>query len=322
MGCRQHPQGRILCPVRLSDAFDAYRASAASRGVRSLPQLDAARKRWEAHFGPEAQVEDLTTASLEAFWASERGVLAPATARRVLGVGLAAIRSQGHTVSTPRHLSSGQRLSTHCVLSIEQARELWRAAQAREHWRRYVWLALGTGARPEALLQLQGHQFDGRLLRLAPPGWIPTKKRRPTLPVPALLAAEMASWKVGHMVTYRGRPIARAVEMFRRLSKALGWKVTAYDLRHTVATELRRRGASEYDASVWMGHAAPGSRTTELYVHERPDYLARCSQLLDTYLREVAKVVVVGATGIEPVTPTMSRPAGQFVVPYWFVPPR
>ena len=55
-----------------------------------------------------------------------------------------------------------------------------------EHVRVFLALAIGTAARPEAILQLNRFQCDLErgTINLNPPGRVQTKKRRPILPMP------------------------------------------------------------------------------------------------------------------------------------------
>ncbi len=118
-------------------------------------------------------------------------------------------------------------------------------------------------------------------------------------------------------------------------------------LRHTVGTELRRRKVAGWDVSAQLGHKKGESApTTENYAKFDPDYLAGPRDAIDAWMMELAAKVprmqavldlgnpsdasamtlrvggvaagsteslvpsgfpVVGGTGFEPVTPTMSR---------------
>ncbi|WP_454262372.1 tyrosine-type recombinase/integrase [Pseudoxanthomonas mexicana] len=118
-------------------------------------------------------------------------------------------------------------------------------------------------------------------------------------------------------------------------------------LRHTVGTELRRRKVVGWDVSAQLGHKKGESApTTENYAKFDPDYLAGPRDAIDAWMMELAAKVprmqavldlgnpsdasamplrvggvaggttetlvpsrfpVVGGTGFEPVTPTMSR---------------
>ena len=103
-----------------------------------------------------------------------------------------------------------------------------------------------------------------------------------------------------------------------------------------MATELRARNVPEWEVAGMLGHKIPTARTTERYAKFRPDYLSQAIEAIDDYFTELqadfggllfgtvfnpvraSSVLVpklrfpqvvekmVGSTGIEPVTPTMS----------------
>ena len=115
-----------------------------------------------------------------------------------------------------------------------------------------------------------------------------------------------------------------AIEDGRRRAAAI-LEVTAYTIRHTVAVEMRKRGVPVWEVAGFLGHSS-GYKTTERYAKFGPDHLGHAVRAIDAYfaelglaaaprvssvlvpLREVPQPIenMVGATGIEPVTPTMS----------------
>ncbi|MFS3137742.1 tyrosine-type recombinase/integrase [Gluconacetobacter sacchari] len=185
------------------------------------------------------------------------------------------------------------------------------------------------------------------VIDLNPPGRARTKKRRPRIPIPEFLRSWIESVPSGPLVTWKGKPIRKINGSWQaaRESAGLSDEIVPYTIRHTMATELITRGVPEIEVASLMGHAMPNLRTTGRYVHVRPDYLAnarraideiasaigraatrpmvklnlRASNVLDSTAKDGSpmhkpqKTVgflperMVGATGIEPVTPTMSR---------------
>jgi hypothetical protein len=138
-------------------------------------------------------------------------------------------------------------------------------------------------------------------------------------------------------VLYRGKPVASVKKSFSRITAMAGLKdVSPYCLRHTMATELRARNVPEWEVMGMLGHKSRQARTSERYAKFRPDYLGEAMQAIDGYFAELrrefghllpeavfnpvrarsvlvpnldnAKMAekMVGATGIEPVTPAMS----------------
>ena len=100
-----------------------------------------------------------------------------------------------------------------------------------------------------------------------------------------------------------------------------------------MATELRKRGVPPWEVSGLLGHKSAGFATTEIYAKYDPDYLGKAAEEIDAYFGELQEHVsrqivlpmratcvpparravtqvadlLVGASGIEPPTPTMSR---------------
>jgi integrase len=134
--------------------------------------------------------------------------------------------------------------------------------------------------------------FRAKVVHLAPEGWVQNKKRRPTVPMASALAAELKRWKPKPdevLVAYKGKAMHRARESFKRLSTASRVPCTAYTIRHTVATELRRRNVPEWDVAGFLGHRGPGSATTARYAHYRPDYMRSSAAAVDRYVRDIQR---------------------------------
>ncbi len=163
-------------------------------------------------------------------------------------------------------------------LSVEELARLWDADMA-EHVRMLLVLLLGTADRPEAVLELTRFQcdLDRGTINLNPPGRLQTKKRRPILPMADFLRPWIEAVPAGPLVAYRGRPVKYLAHAFQNLRDAAGFgrDVTAYTVRHTVATELFRRRVPRSEISIFLGHRMPDFRTTGRYVHVAPDYLAK-----------------------------------------------
>jgi integrase len=211
----------------------------------------------------------------------------------------------------------------------------------------FCMIALNTLARPEAVLDLAPAQVDleARIIKLNPHGRKQTKKFRPEVPITNTLLPLLQSRSVKRFVhKVDGEPYTTPIKTsFRRLitEAGLSKEITPYSLRHTMAVEMRRRGVPLWELQGYMGHKAGG--ITETYAKFGPDYLSQGSRAIDAYFADLGamfadgapwslfnvachdvpapKVVdfnladkllnfngkMVGGTGIEPVTPTMSR---------------
>ena len=219
-------------------------------------------------------------------------------------------------------------------------------ADMPEHLWAYILIRLATGCRGDAARDLQPFQVDfhAKLIRLNPPGRRQTKKYRPVVPLIGTLAAFLKT-RTGdaHYVNWHGEKVGSVRRTWDKVRVAAGlpdWFVQRI-LRHTVGTELRRRGVPGWEVSGLLGHKkGESAATTENYAKFDPAYLRKAARALDAWLADLAKDVpklhpfcgvsrgsaaaksarpnpvktthahrlkVVGGTGIEPVTPTMSR---------------
>ena len=214
------------------------------------------------------------------------------------------------------------------IMSIEEAAYLW-AAAVHEHERACLRLALGTLARPEAILELSSFQIDcgARLIRLNPPGRKQTKKRRPTVPMCETLAPHVTGLPPGPVVSYKGRAVknirgpinrlkkrarrmvrdeaARAARRCRRTGRrGEAWaaiaaaracgdallEITPYTIRHTMASVPRKRQVPPWEVAGFLGHTS-GYKTTERHAIFDPDHLGQAVQAIDAYFADLENAI-------------------------------
>jgi integrase len=172
------------------------------------------------------------------------------------------------------------------------------------------------------------------------------KKRRPITRIPASLEPWLDFWDTDDddipYILHHGEPIRSVRQTFKRKGKELGFpELTPYTLRHKMATELSARGVGLKELAYQMGHLMPDLKTTQRYMKFDKRYLANAKAAIEEYLVElnsltkrdllaphtpkilpsasnartqrqleipfaINEIRMVGATGIEPVTPTMS----------------
>ena len=167
--------------------------------------------------------------------------------------------------------------------------------------------------------------------RGAPPDRLPlsgirTSFRRLTARAARMIRAEAAALaRKLRADGYRGEALAAIVDGRRRATAMA--EITPYTIRHTVASELRRRGVSVWDVAGLLGHSS-GYKTTERYAKFGPDHLAGCVRAIDAYFADLRAVLgalpsdvaveplrvscvlengrrLVEPRGIEPLTSTM-----------------
>jgi integrase len=219
----------------------------------------------------------------------------PGTIKRAWGIAKAAVGWAWRNGELDRpmpflRLPEGQ--GRERILTTEELARLW-DADMPEHIRVFVALLIGTGSRPEALLQLTRFQCDTRAgtINLNPPGREQTKKRRPIVPMADWLRPWIEAASDGPLIAYRGRPVEKVAKAFRTLREAagLGDDVMAYTIRHTVATQLMMRGVPELEIAALLGHRAPNIRTTGRYIHAAPGYLSGAVRALNELANDIGR---------------------------------
>ena len=163
------------------------------------------------------------------------------------------------------------------------------AACLHEHQRRFLLLAIGTAARPGALVDLTWDRvdFETGTIAQALPGVDHGNKRRPRVPMPASVAAYLAGCRsVGPVVQWKGKPLSDHRRVYAGLAERAGVAVTAYGIRKACATWMRREGVPEWDVLGMLGHRAGGTQT-ERYAHWRPEYMRAAADSLERLIRAV-----------------------------------
>ena len=294
---------------------------------------------WREYWGETATVADLSLGRQEKFidWLRAKGY-SDGYMRRIVGVGQTALnraRKRQEVADVPfvelppdgeafEHKATRAQLVA--LLNAKMAPHIWT----------YCLIRLNTGCRGDAALDLQPFQvnFETKLVRLNPAGRRQTKKRRPTVMLTRTLETHLKPLPGPFYAGWHGNRTKSVKTTWRKLRVAAGlpeWFAPKV-LRHTVASELRRRGVPEWDVKGLMGHTGGG--VTEGYAKFDG---AKVSKALDAWMTDLAKDVpalrgvspgsrrevvrksespasldtiglrVVGGTGFEPVTPTMSR---------------
>jgi len=139
---------------------------------------------------------------------------------------------------------------------------------------RFIWLALETAARKQALLDLTWSQVDWEIgvIHLDPPGRKATKKRRPSVPVSARLRPmleRMHKEKINERVLDNGGEVWATIQSIAELAgfgeprttprgtgeKPKGTGVSPHVFRHTAATHMARRGVPLFDIAGVLGNS-------------------------------------------------------------------
>jgi hypothetical protein len=96
----------------------------------------------------------------------------------------------------------------------------------------------------------------------------------------------------GPIVAWRGKPIAKVAGAFQTMRDTAGFAsdVTAYTVRHSIATELGACGVPELEIAMLLGHRVPNSRTTGRYIQVAPERLASARKALDDMANDIGRV--------------------------------
>ena len=309
-----------------------------------LPSHEAARielLKWLDFFGEQSIAEATKPRSIDTFIDELLGRgLSPNYVNRILSSGRAAINrayKKGMIQSAPfiRTTPMGAVPPKGRPLSLDEIRGLYHESD-HDYLKRFILWMVGTVARPDAIIELALSQIDLEygLIHLNPPGRPQTKKHRPTVKLPETLKYHMGD---GPWLLMNGSERRRDMKYaWRRVRDKLAFdhEVVPYSIRHTMTRHLRASGVDSWQVAAQLGHKQPGVSTTEIYAPFDPNYLTNSVRIIDNYLKELlispydkpvtcsehaqiqarkealegdkALKTMVGGTGIEPVTPTMS----------------
>jgi hypothetical protein len=220
--------------------------------------------------------------------------MSPATIRRVLGVGRAAIKRAARKkelTGAPHIPGVKVRKKRLYRASLAEMAALLNASDGMPWLRKWIIGTIATVARPEAVLQLSRPQldFESRLIDMNPPGRETTIKGRPIIPMVQVAHDNMGGDWTGLWITYRDKPLASIRMGFGRARRRAGLpsKITPYTVRRTISTELRRRGVPLEEIAGFLGHTEDEWEVTEDYAIYSPDYLGNVAQAIDAYCSEL-----------------------------------
>lgn len=201
-------------------------------------------------------------------------------------------RDQMMVTSTPTiHLPAMPESETPHLTKAEFRRLL--AAIPTPHVRLFAILAVSTGARPEALLQLQWDQvlWERQIIDLRKrtnrklDASAPSNKQRGIVPITEGLMKELRAARLAAMtnyvIEYNGRPISSVKTALKAAGlKARLPRITPYMFRHSAAVWMAESRVPIEEISQFLGHKSP-TITLKVYARYTPDYLRRAAGALD-----------------------------------------
>ncbi|MEM9374640.1 MAG: tyrosine-type recombinase/integrase [Pseudomonadota bacterium] len=250
---------------------------------------------WLEFFPPETTVEDAARPQqIDKFIADLRskGDRSNAYINRILMTGRAAINrawKQGILTTAPfiKSLPVEAAGPMGRPMEMEELRLFYHTAPS-DHLKAFILWALGTAARPQAVLDLHSGRIDveRELIELNPIGRTQTKKHRPTVKLPPVLKDHV---KEGFQVSFRDKPVMEIKTAWRNQRKICGFddQVQPYSMRHTMARHLRASGVPAWEVAAQLGHKKREMSITEIYAPFDPSYLAQAVVAIDNFLREL-----------------------------------
>jgi integrase len=269
---RRRPVGETV-----ADHVEAYLASKIAAASH-----EAMRYSWKAlkpHFG-QFRPDQITPEMCKAYAKARK--VKPGTVRKDLGFLRTALKGRGGQFWLPQEPPPRDRFLT----KAEFARLM--AAPSPAHLKLFLVLALTTGGRSGALLELTWDRVDfarGQIRLAEAREGQGRQKGRATVPMnqSARTALEEAArartteW----VIEWAGRRVKSVKRAFREACAAAGLQeVTPHVIRHTAAVWMIEAGASITEVSQYLGHT--DTRTTfRVYARHSPDHLRSVAAALE-----------------------------------------
>lgn len=163
-------------------------------------------------------------------------------------------------------------LTTEEIKKLFDAARQIRPGEKRMHrGERFLWIALETGARKQAIIDLTWDRvdFETRVIHFTDPGRKQTKKRRPSVPISDALLPQL---KRMHEERINGRVLDHDSQIWKAIQAIVvkaglaprqpratgetikGTGISPHTFRHTAATHMARRGVPLYDIAGILGN--------------------------------------------------------------------
>ena len=154
------------------------------------------------------------------------------------------------------------------------------------HVKLFVVLAVTTGARMSALLELTWDRVDlaRGVIDLNPAGRHQTNKRRAVVPIAPRADAELRKNYEGrlteYVIEYGGGPVKSVKKALQAASKRSGVQCSAHVFRHTAGVWMAEADVPMQKIAQYLGHTS--TRVTETtYARYSPSYMRDASAALD-----------------------------------------
>ncbi len=170
-------------------------------------------------------------------------------------------------------------------LTIQQCQNLINASQSTPHIHLFVLIALSTGARRSAILELtwDAVSFERGTIDFSYNTPSTRCKTRSTVPIgeelSAVLLATQERAETNNVIEFRGKSVKSIKTAFRKACARAGIHAFPHLLRHTFASQLIMNGGKPLEVAKLLGHS--DARTTErIYAKLSTEHLRKTARLL------------------------------------------
>lgn len=169
------------------------------------------------------------------------------------------------------------------VLSDDEFRRVWRAADLMGGYGKQVQLLIATGQRANQIISLQPEWIDADKLLLSFPAFVMKGNRDHVIPYPKLITPLLERFFEGHPTSYQGK---KKLEL-DALSDTTGWVL--HDLRRVLASQWASLQISLQTIERYLAHTS-GSFSGIVAVYQRHDWMPEMREAVDKWenrLREL-----------------------------------
>lgn len=268
---------------RISDLWEAY-VRDRKQSVTRTDRFDGTWKALEKHFG-HRMGNAVNQEDCRAYYrARKREGMSDSTIKTELEFLRACLRFK-YGATAPKLWLPPASKPRERFLTKEEARQLLDDIEA-PHVRLFVILALATGARMSAILDLTWDRVDlkRRTADFRPAGRHQTNKRRVVVPLndratEALLEAREGAL-TDNVIEYAGQPVKSVKKAIGAAGRRSGIPVSPHVFRHTAAVWMAEQDVPMQQIAQYLGHTS--TRVTEAtYARYSPSFLKRASSALD-----------------------------------------
>lgn len=268
---------------RVSDLWQTYRQDRLASGG-SKSRIDSLWKNLEPHFGYKLG-KSVTKQDCRDYAAHRKRLgKSPSTIKTELEALRACLRwhygKEAPIIVAPAPSKPRER-----YLTQEEARRLLAAIET-PHVRLFVTLALSTGARMGAILDLTWDRVDFAhgTIDFMPAGRDKSNKRRTVVPMNAKAREALKEARDGaltdYVIEYAGKPVASVKRAIAAAAKRSGVQCSPHVFRHSAAVWMAQADVPMQKIAQMLGHTS--TRVTEAtYARYSPRFMADAAAALD-----------------------------------------